>query len=94
VLLILNTYQPPAGWEKGRQNAGVGTKEGVMFAQTEGNNWWKARVNCNNCGKKGHITWECPEGKRAANKEQLHTNNEDERSDEDNIDQGKKYLCR
>jgi hypothetical protein len=55
VLHILNAYQPPGGWGKHRQDARAGTKEGAMFAQTEGDNLWKARVNCHNCGKKGHI---------------------------------------
>jgi hypothetical protein len=61
VLCILNAYQPSAGWGKHRQDAGAGTKEGAVFAQTEGDNSWKTRVNCHNCGKKGHIAWECLE---------------------------------
>jgi hypothetical protein len=38
VLCILNAYQPPMGWGKRRHDTGVGTKEGAMFAQTEGDN--------------------------------------------------------
>jgi hypothetical protein len=38
VLHILNAYQPLMGWGKHRQDAGAGTKEGAMFAQTEGGN--------------------------------------------------------
>jgi hypothetical protein len=45
VLRILNAYQPPTGWGKHKQDAGTGTKEGAMFAQTEGDNLWKTRVN-------------------------------------------------
>jgi hypothetical protein len=36
VLRILNTYQPPAGWKKRRQEAGTTSKEGAIFAQTKG----------------------------------------------------------
>ena len=32
VLRILNAYQPPAGWNKCRQEAGAATKEGATFA--------------------------------------------------------------
>jgi hypothetical protein len=67
VLRILNAYQPPAGWGKCRQDTGMGIEEGAMFAQTEGDNSWKTRVNCHNCGKKSHIARECPERKQARN---------------------------
>jgi hypothetical protein len=44
VLQILNTYQPPAGWNMRRQEAGTASKEGAIFAQTEGgDNSWKLR---------------------------------------------------
>jgi hypothetical protein len=40
-----------------------------MFAQAKGgDNSWKARINCHKCGKKGHITWECPKKEE----EQMH----------------------
>jgi hypothetical protein len=55
VLCIFKAYQPHVGWGKHRQDARAGTKEGAMFAQTKGDNSWKARVNCHNCGKKGRI---------------------------------------
>jgi hypothetical protein len=58
-LCILTAYKPPAGWNKHKQDAGTASKEGAMFAQTEGNNW-KADVTCHNCKKKGHIPRECP----------------------------------
>jgi hypothetical protein len=60
VLCILNAYQPLAGWGKRRQDTGTRIEEGAMFAQTEGDNSWKTRVNCHNCGKKCHIARECP----------------------------------
>jgi hypothetical protein len=63
VLCILNAYQPLAGWGKRRQDTGAGVEEGAMFAQTEGDNSWKTRVNCHNCSKKGHFARECPERK-------------------------------
>ncbi len=34
VLRILNTYQPPPGWNKHQQEAGAVTKEETMFTQT------------------------------------------------------------
>jgi hypothetical protein len=34
VFRILNAYQPPAGWNKCRQEAGTTSKEGAIFAQT------------------------------------------------------------
>jgi hypothetical protein len=61
VLRILNAYQPPAGWNRRKQNTGAGTEEGTMFAQAEGgDDSWKARINCHKCRKKGHIARECP----------------------------------
>jgi hypothetical protein len=36
VLQILNAYQPPAGWNKRRQEAGTMSKEGAIFMQTKG----------------------------------------------------------
>jgi hypothetical protein len=62
---ILNTYQPPAGWGKHRQDTGAGTYKGAIFSQTEGDNSWKARVNCHNCRKNGHIAQDCPKRKQA-----------------------------
>jgi hypothetical protein len=61
VLRILNAYQPPAGWNRRKQDTRAGTEVGTMFAQAKsGDNSWKARINCHKCGKKGHIAWECP----------------------------------
>jgi hypothetical protein len=87
VLCILNAYQPSAGWGKGRQDARAGTEKGAIFAQTEGDNLWKTRVDCHICGKKGHIALECPEGKQAGKEEQLHANIQEDGSSEDDIDQ-------
>jgi hypothetical protein len=73
VLQILNTYQPPAGWNKCRQEAGTTSKEGAIFAQTKGgDNSWKSRLDCFKCGKRGHIVWECPE--KEGKQEQMHAN--------------------
>jgi hypothetical protein len=61
VLRILNAYQPPARWNRRKQDTGAGTEEGTMFAQAKrGDDSWKARINCHKCGKKGHIARECP----------------------------------
>jgi hypothetical protein len=92
VLCNLNACQPPAGWGKRRQDTRAGTKERAIIAQTEGDNSWKARVNCHNCGKKGHIAQECSERKQARNKEKTHANIQEDGSNEDN--KGKTYLCR
>jgi hypothetical protein len=54
VLRILNTYQPPAGWNKRRHEAGTTIKEGAIFMQTEGgDNSWKSRQDCSNVGSGG-----------------------------------------
>ena len=45
VLRILNAYQPPSGWNRRKQEAGTGTDEGAMFAQTDNDNW-KADIKC------------------------------------------------
>jgi hypothetical protein len=88
VLCILNAYQPPVGWGKCSQDARAGTKEGDMFAQTEGDNSWKTRVNCHNCGKKGHVVRECPERKQSRNQEHIHANIQEEGYNEDDINKG------
>jgi hypothetical protein len=85
---ILNAYQPPAGGGMRRQDTGMGIEEGAMFAQTEGDNSWKTRVNCHNCRKKGHIAQECPERKQAGNQEHIHANIQEDGCNEDDIDEG------
>jgi hypothetical protein len=71
LLQILNAYQPTAGWNKRRQEAGTTSKEGAIFVQTEGgDNSWKSRQDCFECGKRGHIAWECPE--KEGKEEQMH----------------------
>ncbi len=47
VLRILNAYQPPAGWNRRKQDTRARTEEGTMFAQAKGgDDSWKARTNC------------------------------------------------
>jgi hypothetical protein len=81
VLHILTAYKPPAGWNKCRQDAGAASKEGAMFAQTEGNNW-KANVTSHNCKKKGHIARESSNKNEAQVNEQIHANVQEEDLDE------------
>jgi hypothetical protein len=85
VLCILTVYKLPAGWKKRRQDAGATSKEGAMFAQTEGNNW-KANVTCHNCKKKGHIARKCPIKNKTQVYEQIYANVQEVDLDEgDNI---------
>jgi hypothetical protein len=75
ILRILNSYQPPPGWNVNRrkQEAGAGTDKGAaMFAQT-GDDSWKADIDCYKCGEKRHLAWECPK-KKTKEAEQMHTN--------------------
>ena len=51
VLCILNAYQPPAGWNQRKQEAGAGTDEGAMFAQTDNDNW-KNDIECSNVARR------------------------------------------
>ncbi len=83
VLRILNAYQPPTGWNMNRrkQEAGAGTNEGAMFAQTEDDSW-KADIKCSKCDKKGHLAWECPK-KKLKEAEQTHANIREEIQDLD-----------
>ncbi len=85
-LRILTAYKPPVGWNKRQgQEAGTASKEGAIFAQTEGGSW-KDNVKCRACGKKGHIAWECPnKNKETVEGEQLHTTLQEE---DDDLDQG------
>jgi hypothetical protein len=83
-LRILNTYQPPAGWNTNqrKQEAGTGTDEGAMFAQTDGDTW-KADIDCYKCGERGHLARECTK-KKTKEAEQMHaTIAEEERKDLD-----------
>jgi hypothetical protein len=59
-----------------------------MFSQAEGDNSWKTRVNCHNCGKKGHIAQECADRKQAGNQEHIHANIQEDGCNEDDSDQG------
>ena len=84
VLLILNAYRPPAGWNKRRQEAGAVSKEEEMFAQSKGgDNSWKSRQTRHKCGKQGHMARECPE--KEEKQDQMHApiEEEQEASEED-----------
>jgi len=55
VLCILNAYIPPVGWNRHiKQDAGNLSDEGVMIAQSGGDESWKTNITCNGCGKQGH----------------------------------------
>jgi hypothetical protein len=70
-LRILNAYQPPPGWNKRQQKVGAASKEGAMFAQSNGgDNSWKSRLTCHKCRKQGHIARECP--KKEEKQDQMH----------------------
>jgi hypothetical protein len=88
-LRILNAYQPPAGWNRRKQDTGTRTEEGAMFTQAEGgDNSWKVRINCHKCGKKGHIARECPKNEEKE-EEQMHANIEqDALTEEEDINKG------
>ncbi len=93
VLRILNAYQPPAGWNKCRQNAGTMSEEGAIFAQAEGrDSSWKSRQDCFKCGKWEHIARECPE--KEGKEEQMHANVEaDAGTEKDDLDQGENIFA-
>ncbi len=57
VLRILNTYIPPAGWNRHVKQGG-GSEEGAMFAQSV-NDLWKNNITCHKCKKKGHFPRKC-----------------------------------
>jgi hypothetical protein len=47
VLRILNAYVPTAGWYRRiKQDYGSPAEEGAMFAQSDGDNSWKANMTC------------------------------------------------
>jgi hypothetical protein len=53
-----------------------------MFAQSGGDDSWKANITCHRCGKQGHLKWECPNKKE--DKDQMHATIDEE----DNPDVG------
>ncbi len=64
VLRILNGYVPPVGWNRHiKQDAPNLSDEGAMFAQSGGDDSWKANIPCHGCGKQGHLKRECPNKK-------------------------------
>jgi hypothetical protein len=71
VLCILNAYVPPVGLNRNiKQDAGNLSDEGAMFAQSGGDDLWKANITCHGCGKQGHLKRECPNKKE--DKDQMH----------------------
>jgi len=94
VLRIPNAYQPPAGWNKHRQEAGTTSKEGAILVQTKGgDNSWKSRQDCFKCGKPGHIARECPE--KEGKQEQMHVNVEvDAGMEDEDLNQGENIFVK
>jgi hypothetical protein len=83
VLRILNVYVPPVGWNRRiKQDAANLSDEGAMFAQSGGDDSWKANIRCHGCGKQGHLKRECPNKKE--DKDQMHATIDEE----DNLDDG------
>ncbi len=84
----MNAYQPPAGWNKRRQEAGTTSEEGAIFAQAKGrDSSWKSSQDYLKYGKRGHIARECPE--KEGKEEQMHVNVEaDAETEEEDLDQG------
>ncbi len=78
MLRILNAYVLPQDWNRRIKHDGGGDS-GAMFAQTD-DDTWKKNVTCPKCGKKGHLAQECKSKKEP---DQVHTNVEEEDSDED-----------
>jgi hypothetical protein len=84
VLRILNAYVPPVGWNKRiRQDPTNLSDDGALFAQSDGDDSWKANVTCHGCGKKGHLKRECPNKKE--DKDQMHATI-DEEDNPDNVE--------
>ena len=51
VMRILSTYVLPVGWNRNiKQDAANLSDEGVMFAQSGGDDSWKANITCPGCG--------------------------------------------
>jgi hypothetical protein len=58
VLCILIAYIPPPRWNRHIRNKASGEEGAMLFAQSNDNSW-KKNITCHNCGKKGHLAWEC-----------------------------------
>jgi hypothetical protein len=82
VLCILNAYVPPVGRNRNiKQDARNLSDEGAMFAQSCGDDLWKANITCHGCGKQVHFKRECPNKKE--DKDQMHaTIDEDDNPDD------------
>jgi hypothetical protein len=87
VLRILNAYVPPAGWNRRiKQDPANLSYDGALFAQSDGDDSWKANITCHGCGKKGHLKRECP-NKKERDKDQMHItiDKEDKPADDENL---------
>ena len=87
VLRILNAYVPPAGWNRRiRQDPANLSDDGALFAQSDGDDSWKANITCHGCGKKGHLKQECP-NKKDQDKDQMYAtiDEEDNPDDDENL---------
>ena len=77
VLCILNAYVPPVGWNRNiNHDARNLSDEEAMFAQSCGDDLWKANITCHGCGKQGHLKRECPNKKE--DKDQMHATIDEE----------------
>jgi hypothetical protein len=83
ILCILNAYIPPVGWNSCiKQDSGSPAEEEAMFAQSDGDNSWKANKTCHGRGIRGHLKRDCP-NKKDKGQDQIHANVKKEENPDD-----------